>query len=319
MGDEGPPTAGLWHAGLSLVGLLNLVLLARLGAAVDRRCRHQRALFRCSLVYTLVCTWRSVLPAIYVQRTTWTTSWANAALVQRLLAASAEFCGPLCLMPALVAWRALPDTRAGRLGRGCAAATVVLCLCAEPLDTFSTVSTNEWYGLVVSYLWSAMGACLGVTGVCLFLASARRHDGYAPLETPAAGGHRPGGKGPGERVGEDLSGRCGAGAFPHTRAVADIRQQKHAAVFGCALAVFAAGYVPYMLQVDAPMYRARWRADEAAHKTYFGLRDGARDAFLTRNVTHEWAAWRADALWETLYFSLSVWGSMLTVFFKPGA
>ena len=76
---------------------------------------------------------------------------------------------------------------------------------------------------------------------------------------------------------------------------------------------------PYMLLVDAPMYRNRWRADEAAHKTYFGLRDGARDAFLTRHVTHEWAAWRADALWETLYFSLSVWGSMLTVYFKPGA
>ena len=35
MEDEGPQTAGLWHTGLSLVGLLNLILLARLGAAVD--------------------------------------------------------------------------------------------------------------------------------------------------------------------------------------------------------------------------------------------------------------------------------------------
>ena len=250
MEEEGPQSAGLWHTGLSLVGLLNLALLARLGAAVDRRCRHQRALFRCSLVYTLVCAWRSCLPAIYVQRTTWTKSWANAALVQRLLAAVAEFCGPLCLMPALVAWRALPDTRAGRLGRGCAAATVVLCLCAEPLDTTSTMTTNEWYGLVVSYLWCAMGAGLGVTGVFLVLASARRRDRYAPLEAPAAGGHRPGGEGPGERVGEDLRACCGAGGLPHARAVvADLRRQEQAAasartkVFGCALAVFAAGYV----------------------------------------------------------------------------
>lgn len=79
------------------------------------------------------------------------------------------------------------------------------------------------------------------------------------------------------------------------------------AVFGvlCSLA-----FVAYVLTLDAPMYWRRYRQGRARGQAYMRLDQGARDAWHRRVRSGNWAAWKADALWLTPYFSVGVWVSM---------
>jgi hypothetical protein len=75
----------------------------------------------------------------------------------------------------------------------------------------------------------------------------------------------------------------------------------------------AAVYVAYMAAVDVPMYWARWVADEAQGRAYFGVLQGAIDASSRWTVTHSWDVWRTEVTWMTLYFSVAVWMSLALV------
>lgn len=75
----------------------------------------------------------------------------------------------------------------------------------------------------------------------------------------------------------------------------------------------AAVYVAYMFAVDVPMYWARWVADEAQGRVYFGVLQGAVDASTRWTVTHSWDVWRTEVTWMTLYFSVAVWISLALV------
>lgn len=76
------------------------------------------------------------------------------------------------------------------------------------------------------------------------------------------------------------------------------------AIFGIAGSL---AFVAYVLAVDVPMYRRRYREGRARGLTYLSLGQGARDAFSRRVPSLSWAAWKADALWLTPYFSIGVW------------
>lgn len=76
----------------------------------------------------------------------------------------------------------------------------------------------------------------------------------------------------------------------------------------CALA-----FVAYVLIVDAPMYWRRYRHGRAHGQVYMRLDHGARDAWQRRVRSGSWAAWRADAMWLTPYFSFGVWASIAMV------
>lgn len=69
-------------------------------------------------------------------------------------------------------------------------------------------------------------------------------------------------------------------------------------------------YAAYMFAVDVPMYWARWQADEAAGRVYPTLLAGAADAAQRWHVSHDWAHWRSEVVWMTLYFSVAVWISI---------
>ncbi len=69
-------------------------------------------------------------------------------------------------------------------------------------------------------------------------------------------------------------------------------------------------YAAYMFFIDVPMYWARWVADEAAGRTYTTLWAGAADASSRWTVSHDWAHWRSEVVWMTLYFSVAVWISI---------
>lgn len=69
-------------------------------------------------------------------------------------------------------------------------------------------------------------------------------------------------------------------------------------------------FVAYVVGVDAPMYWRRYRQGHARGQTYLRLDQGARDAWQRREPSGSWAAWKADALWLTPYFSFGVWVSL---------
>lgn len=78
-----------------------------------------------------------------------------------------------------------------------------------------------------------------------------------------------------------------------------------------AAAIACAGaYVAFMASVDVPMYVSRWLADVTGGHTMRPLLDGLDIVMQRCVVTHDWVAWRQDALWMTLYFTVAVWISI---------
>jgi hypothetical protein len=74
--------------------------------------------------------------------------------------------------------------------------------------------------------------------------------------------------------------------------------------------VAGALYATYMFTVDVPMYWARWMADQAAGRVYPSLAAGVADAGGRWVVSYDWAHWRSEVTWMTLYFSVAVWISI---------
>ena len=74
--------------------------------------------------------------------------------------------------------------------------------------------------------------------------------------------------------------------------------------------VCGAAYVLFMTTVDVPMYLSRWQAQLAAGQEYLSLRAGMREVLQRCAVTREWAAWREDVPWLSLYFTVAVWISI---------
>ncbi len=87
------------------------------------------------------------------------------------------------------------------------------------------------------------------------------------------------------------------------------------AIFGILCSM---SFVAYVLGVDVPMYWRRYRHGRARGLAYMRLDQGARDAWHRRVPSGSWAAWKADALWLTPYFSFGVWISIAMVC-VPGA
>ena len=76
-------------------------------------------------------------------------------------------------------------------------------------------------------------------------------------------------------------------------------------------------YFIFMCSVDVPMYRARYRADQARGKQYLSVADGWRDAGTRRVLTRAWADWRDEMPWMSLYFTAGVWISISMVRVRP--
>ena len=60
---------------------------------------------------------------------------------------------------------------------------------------------------------------------------------------------------------------------------------------------------------------ARWQADLAAGRQFFGLFSGLHDVATRWVVTHDAARWDGEIIWMSLYFSAAVWTSLLLASF----
>ena len=77
-----------------------------------------------------------------------------------------------------------------------------------------------------------------------------------------------------------------------------------------------AGYLIFLLTVDVPMYVSRWRDKAANGSRLLRPLEGLRDASTRRVVTRDFAAWKDEIAWMSLYFSAAVWSSLaLCVFY----
>lgn len=110
-----------------------------------------------------------------------------------------------------------------------------------------------------------------------------------------------------------LAAALGVVAFIALWPRADMAERRFlAAAIACGI-----GYVAFMVIVDVPMYLSRWQADLAAGREPQRLLEGVHAALQRCVVQHDWAAWRQDAVWMTLYFTAAVWISIALVHAPP--
>jgi hypothetical protein len=62
--------------------------------------------------------------------------------------------------------------------------------------------------------------------------------------------------------------------------------------------------------IDVPMYFERWQADLSSGKELLGIAAGLHDVSTRWAVTHDFAQWKDEIVWMSLYFSAAVWSSL---------
>jgi hypothetical protein len=78
-------------------------------------------------------------------------------------------------------------------------------------------------------------------------------------------------------------------------------------------------YLAFHMTIDVPMYFGRWQAHLADGSKPLGALEGLHDARTRWVVTHDFAQWKDEIAWMSLYFSAAVWASLaLCVFYSLG-
>ena len=80
--------------------------------------------------------------------------------------------------------------------------------------------------------------------------------------------------------------------------------------FATAAIVCSAVYIAYMVSADVPMWVGRWQAEPGGLHAGIAVVDGLRTTLQRCVVSREWAAWRDDVPWLSLYFTVAVWISI---------
>jgi hypothetical protein len=84
---------------------------------------------------------------------------------------------------------------------------------------------------------------------------------------------------------------------------------------GLAVAISGiAGYLYFLVTIDVPMYLNRWRLGLAVGHNTLSPLEGLRDARTRWIVTHDFAQWRDEIAWMSLYFTAAVWASLALCF-----
>jgi hypothetical protein len=71
-----------------------------------------------------------------------------------------------------------------------------------------------------------------------------------------------------------------------------------------------AGYLAFLVTIDVPMYLNRWRAGLADGSKLLGFLEGLHDVSTRWVVTRDFAHWKDEIPWMSLYFSAAVWASL---------
>ena len=71
-----------------------------------------------------------------------------------------------------------------------------------------------------------------------------------------------------------------------------------------------AGFLVFLVTIDVPMYLSRWRAGLVEGSKQLGFLEGLHDARTRWIVTHDFAQWKDEIAWMSLYFTAAVWASL---------
>jgi hypothetical protein len=71
-----------------------------------------------------------------------------------------------------------------------------------------------------------------------------------------------------------------------------------------------AAYLVFLITIDVPMYLNRWQDGLADGSKVLGPLEGLRDASTRWVVTHDFAQWKDEIAWMSLYFTAAVWASL---------
>lgn len=71
-----------------------------------------------------------------------------------------------------------------------------------------------------------------------------------------------------------------------------------------------AAYLAFLITIDVPMYLSRWQDGLADGSKVLGPLEGLRDASTRWVVTHDFAQWKDEIAWMSLYFTAAVWASL---------
>jgi hypothetical protein len=81
--------------------------------------------------------------------------------------------------------------------------------------------------------------------------------------------------------------------------------------WGLVAAIFGiAAYLAFLITIDVPMYLSRWQDGLAHGSKVLGPIEGLRDATTRWVVTHDFAEWKDEIAWMSLYFTAAVWASL---------
>ena len=69
-------------------------------------------------------------------------------------------------------------------------------------------------------------------------------------------------------------------------------------------------YLAFLITVDVPMYLSRWQDGLAHGSKSLSPLEGLRDASTRWVVTHDFAQWKDEIAWMSLYFTAAVWASL---------
>jgi hypothetical protein len=71
-----------------------------------------------------------------------------------------------------------------------------------------------------------------------------------------------------------------------------------------------AAYLAFLITIDVPMYLNRWRDGIGNGRKVLSPLEGLRDASTRWVVTHDFAQWKDEIAWMSLYFTAAVWASL---------
>lgn len=71
-----------------------------------------------------------------------------------------------------------------------------------------------------------------------------------------------------------------------------------------------AAYLVFLVTIDVPMYMRRWRTGLANGQRHLALLDGLCEIATRRTVTRDFAHWKDEIAWMSLYFTSAVWASL---------
>ena len=75
-----------------------------------------------------------------------------------------------------------------------------------------------------------------------------------------------------------------------------------------------AGFLVFLITIDVPMYLNRWHEGLAGGGKALSPLEGLRDVSTRWVVTHDFAEWKDEMAWMSLYFTAAVWASLALCF-----